>query len=75
MITPYEPIVFNADIFENDILSTKKLEVNVIVIKKNKKNIHYRKIIGKRRFKLKSILEIIKDEAFTIDILDENNKT
>jgi hypothetical protein len=75
MVTYYDPIVFNADIFENDILTTKKLEVSVIAIKKNKKNIHYRETIGKRRFKLKSILELLKNSAFSIDILDENEKS
>ena len=54
----FSNISINTDVFENDILTTKKIEVRVTKIKKGKNNSKSYELLGKRRLKLKSILEL-----------------
>ena len=67
-------IQFNTDILENDFLTTIKLEVKATALKKDRKGVHTKNVFGKRRLKLKSILELKEGKAFSIEVLDGNSK-
>ena len=70
----FRHIQFNTDILENDFLTTIKLEVKAVALKKDRKGVHTRNVFGKRRLKLKNILELIEGKAFSIEVLDANSK-
>lgn len=70
----FSPVVINTDVFENDIISTKKIEFEVIRFKQEKTKEISQKSIGKRRLRLKNILELKEGKAFNIDILNNLGK-
>jgi len=70
----FNTVEINTDVFENNILTTKKIEFEIIRVKHEKNKTKTTKIIGKRRLRLKNILELREGKAFNIDILDSNSK-
>lgn len=70
----FNDVVLNTDVFENENVTTKKIEFEVVRFKQEKGLKKTTKIIGKRRLRLKNIMELRENKAFNIDILDNKGK-